>query len=122
MSSLWNKVEAIVESGQAPRLTLAPSHEVKPVRRVVGRPRVRDNDNPFAHYATPRQGLARPLCLACKRRLRVNDVEVCQREECKLEAMRWLSSKLAALRGRASVPITATAAKHMLRSGLARAV
>lgn len=119
MSGVWEAVEKIVRNGQVPKLTLSETHEVKPRKRVVGRPRHRDPSNPYAHYKTPRQGYGRPLCLVCKKKLRVCDVEVCS-EDCHMSAVKWLSGKLATIRGHVRVPITAAAAQHMRDAHLVR--
>ncbi len=118
-AGIWDAVEKLLANGQAPKLTLAPGQEIKRVPKDVGRPRFRDLNNPYAHYKTPTRGYTAPKCLVCRKRLRVDDVEVCG-DICRMKALSYFSGKLAALKGRMRVQLTESAAKHLVDQGIAR--
>lgn len=111
---IWDAVEKLLQEGKSPRVTIAPSAEQKPPRRGPGRPRFRDPENPFQHYATPRKGYAHPRCLQCRKKLRKKQIEVCS-DACREKAEAWLTKKMARLRGESGVriPITSAAAKYL---------
>lgn len=84
---IWDEVKELVTQGKSGfSINLTPGQEVK-VGGKIGRPKTRDPQRPFAHFADPRarksNGKSRPRCirLNCFKQLKVNDVAVCS-DEC----------------------------------------
>jgi hypothetical protein len=79
MTTLDQRLTAILAAGKRPSITLYPGMEIVVPKGRVGRPRVRDDSLPFLHYADPRASNRRARCLApgCGKRLRVNQRGAC---------------------------------------------
>lgn len=110
---VWSKVKTAVSNGHEVTLHIDPGAEVKPSRRGRGRPAIRDPENPYMHYSTPKEGFSAPRCLQCQNKLKVDDVEVCS-VACRDAAISTLRYKLARLtEGTVVVPITRFAAERL---------
>lgn len=96
MAGLWDSIAKMVKEGRGVNIAVPLGAEELPARRLRGRPKTRDPNNPYSHYATPVKGHGRPSCLSCKRGLKRHDIEVCS-ESCWLTTQRWLMEKLARL-------------------------
>lgn len=116
---VWEQVADLLKQNKAPKIKLSPAQEVVPQKRGRGRPRLRDPENPYKHYATPREGYSAPRCFCCKKKLRKTDVVTCS-DPCREKTERFLNKTLAAMSGRVRVPITQEAAKHLVETGIAR--
>jgi len=79
MPTLQEQIDAILRSGKRPSITFSPGIEVVMPKRRRGRPRVRDLDKPFAHYADRRASIRPVRCLAlgCQRRLKAHQRGAC---------------------------------------------
>lgn len=110
---LWTELEEAVRSGHEVTLRIEQGAEVKPNRRLRGRPATRDPENPYLHYRTPKEGYSAPRCLQCQNKLKVNDVEVCS-ESCRVAAVSTLQYKLARLtNSTVQIPLTRFAASRL---------
>lgn len=81
--SLQERIDVMVAQGKRPVIELTPGMQIVMPKRRVGRPRVRDSQTPYRHYADLRAGKQRPRCLArgCNRCLGVRQRGVCS-ESC----------------------------------------
>lgn len=96
MAGLWDSIAQMVKEGRGVNIAVPAEAEETQAPRLRGRPKHRDPNNPYSHYATPVQGHGRPSCLSCKKKLKSKDIEVCS-ESCWLTTQRWLQSKLSRL-------------------------
>lgn len=79
MATLQEQIDAILRSGRRPSIELLPGAEVLMPKKRHGRPRVRDLEKPFAHYADRRASVRPVRCLAygCQRRLKAHQRGAC---------------------------------------------
>ena len=79
MATLQEQIDALLRSGQRPIVVLSPGIEILMPKMRRGRPRVRDLEKPFAHYADGRASVRPVRCLAhgCQRRLKAHQRGAC---------------------------------------------
>ena len=80
MNWLETRILKILKSGRRPVIHLRPGMQiVVPRRSRPGRPRIRDEARPFAHYADPRACKSRARCAApgCGKRLKKDQRGAC---------------------------------------------
>jgi hypothetical protein len=79
MPTLQEQIDTILRRGKRPTVAFWPGAEIVMPKRRRGRPRMRDLDKPFAHYADRRASLRPVRCLArgCQRRLKAHQRGAC---------------------------------------------
>jgi hypothetical protein len=100
-SSIWNKVNDILEKGGTPVISLSPATRIIQSKRAKGRPRIRlPGAKPYAHYATHTPSGNRMTCRAngCSKQLRRKQVLVCSKQ-CEAQLRQSCELYLAILNG-----------------------
>jgi hypothetical protein len=79
MKTIQQQINDLLHAGKRPSIVLSPCLEVIIPKGRRGRPRVRDLDKPFAHYADMRASIRPVRCLAlgCQRRLKAHQRGAC---------------------------------------------
>ena len=79
MATLQEQIDAILRAGKRPSVEFRPGSEILMPKGRRGRPRVRDLDRSFAHYADRRASVRPVRCLAmgCQRRLKARQHGAC---------------------------------------------
>lgn len=80
-SRLEAQIAAMLRRGKRPVITISPGLQVVPPKRPRGRPRTRDPQNRYAHFAA-KHGSTYPYCRAkgCRNYLKMHQTIACSQE------------------------------------------